>query len=100
MSTAATLMSLLPQLKSMEHSIISMIVEIASKLATLTEAEIFVIVQDPDRRLIRCVWARVTFCVRTSINLFAFCSYSLRCMVIRTTPLAMGFTAHQELAIS
>ena len=61
MSTATTLMSLLPQLKSMEHSIISMIVEITSKLATLTDAEIFVLVQDSERRLIRCVRLDFTF---------------------------------------
>jgi len=51
MSVPTLLTNLLPHLKSMEHSIISMIVELTARLASLTEADIFVLVQNTEQRL-------------------------------------------------
>ena len=53
MSVPTLLTNLLPHLKSMEHSIISMIVELTARLASLTEADIFVLVQNTEQRLFR-----------------------------------------------
>ena len=48
-----TLMGLLPQLKNMEESIVSMIIELSTKLANLTDARIFVIVDAAYQRRFR-----------------------------------------------
>lgn len=45
-----TLMGLLPQLKSMEENIVSMIMELSTKLANLTDAHIFVLVDVTNQR--------------------------------------------------
>ena len=48
-----TLMGLLPQLKSMEDNIVSMIMELSTKLANLTDAHIFVLVDVTNQRRFR-----------------------------------------------
>jgi len=50
MSQSQTLLGLLPQLKSMEDNIVSMIMELSIKLANLTDASIFVLVDVPNQR--------------------------------------------------
>ena len=50
-----TLLGLLPQLKSMEDNIVSMIMELSTKLANLTDASVFVLVDVPNQRKFRLV---------------------------------------------
>ena len=50
-----TLLGLLPQLKSMEDNIVSMIMELSTKLANLTDASVFVLVDVPNQRKFRWV---------------------------------------------
>merc|ERR1719370_2693905 len=50
MSQSQTLLGLLPQLKTMEDNIVSMIMELSTKLANLTDASVFVLVDVPNQR--------------------------------------------------
>jgi len=49
-ASQASILGLLPHLKAMESSIVSMIMELTAKLASLTDAAVFVLVEDADQR--------------------------------------------------